>query len=62
MAIFIKFRFQTLNMEELDCTSVKMVLCSKVWQYRLWSFQAMDRKLERVLAKNQLYSNEIIDF
>ena len=33
-----------------------------VWQYRLWSFQVRDTKLERFLAKNQLESNEIIEF
>ena len=26
----------------------------KVWQYRLWSFQGRDTKLERFLAKKQL--------
>ena len=26
----------------------------KVWQYRLWSFQGRDTKLERFWAKNQL--------
>ena len=31
----------------------------KIWQYRLWSFQGRDTKLERFLAKNQLKSNEI---
>ena len=30
--------------------------------FRLWSFQGRDTKLERFLAKNQLYSNEIIKF
>ena len=25
-----------------------------VWQYRLWSFQGRDKKLERFLAKNQI--------
>ena len=30
-----------------------------VWHFRLWSFQGRDTKLERFLAKNQLYSNEI---
>jgi hypothetical protein len=25
---------------------------SKVWQYRLWSFQGWDTKVERVWAKN----------
>jgi hypothetical protein len=28
----------------------------------LWSFQGRDTKLERFLAKNQLYSNEITKF
>ena len=32
------------------------------WQYRLWSFQGRGTKLERFLAKNQLQSNEIIEF
>ena len=31
----------------------------KLWQYRLWSFQGRNTKLERFLAKNQLQSNEI---
>ena len=31
-----------------------------LWQYRLWSFQGRDTKLERFVAKNQLMSNEII--
>ena len=34
----------------------------QVWQYRLWSFHGRDTKLERFLAKNQLYSNEITKF
>ena len=34
----------------------------KVWQYRLWSFQGRDTKLERFWAKNQLYSNKITKF
>ena len=33
-----------------------------VWHFRLWSFQGRDTKLERFLAKNQLYSNEITKF
>ena len=28
---------------------------SLLWQYRLWSFQERDTKLERVLAKNQMW-------
>ena len=34
----------------------------KLWHSRLWSFQGRDTKLERFLAKNQLYSNEITKF
>ena len=30
-----------------------------LWQYRLWSFQERDTKLERFLAKKRLKSNEI---
>ena len=33
-----------------------------LWQYRLWSFQGRDTKLERFWAKNKLQSNEIIEF
>ena len=33
-----------------------------LWQYRLWSFQGRDTNLERFLVKNQLLSNEIIEF
>jgi len=33
-----------------------------LWHFRLWSFQGRDTKLERFLAKNQLYSNEITKF
>ena len=32
------------------------------WHFGLWSFQGRDTKLERFLAKNQLYSNEITKF
>ena len=35
---------------------------SRLWHFRLWSFQGRDTKLERFLAKNQLYSNEITKF
>ena len=33
-----------------------------LWHSRLWSFQRRDTKLEKFLAKNQLYSNEITKF
>ena len=33
-----------------------------LWHFRLWSFQGRDTKLERFLAKNQVYSNEITKF
>ena len=35
---------------------------SVIWHSRLWSFQGRDTKLERFLAKNQLYSNETTKF
>ena len=31
-----------------------MIYCLTVWQYRLWSFQVRNTKLERFLAKNRL--------
>ena len=34
----------------------------ELWQYRLWSCQGRDTKLERFWGKNQLYSNEITKF
>ena len=33
-----------------------------LWQYRLWSFQGRDRKLERVLAKGGFFSESAIGF
>ena len=42
--------------------SSKVFNICKLWHYRLWSFQGRDTKLERFLAKNQLYSNEITKF
>ena len=39
------------------------VLLPRVWQYRLWSFQERDTKLERLLAKIQsIFQKEIIVF
>ena len=35
---------------------------SAIWHFRLWSFQGRDTKLERFLAENQLYSNELTKF
>ena len=46
-------------------TRTKLLLLSTIytlWHSRLWSFQGRDTKLERFLAKNQLYSNEIPKF
>ena len=37
-------------------------VCCSLWHFRLWSFQGRDTKLERFLAKNQPYSNEITKF
>ena len=41
---------------------LKLIQVCWVWHFRLWSFQGRDTKLERFLAKNQLYSNEITKF
>ena len=41
---------------------VELSLMYSLWHFRLWSFQGRDTKLERFLAKNQLYSNEITKF
>ena len=30
-----------------------------LWQYRLWSFQGRDTKLERFVAKNQLWQMKL---
>ena len=50
--------------DELDhpVTLVLQLHQSPLWHYRLWSFQGRDTKLERFLHKNQLQSNEIIEF
>ena len=42
--------------------SLFLIRSSTLWHFRLWSFQGKDTKLERFLAKNQLYSNEITKF
>jgi len=33
-----------------------------VWQYRLWSFQGRDKKLERFLAKKQHTQRKLLNF
>ena len=39
----------------LGFLSCQIIHCGwTLWQYRLWSFQGRDTKLERFLAKNQL--------
>ena len=42
--------------------TVRQCVRCTLWHSRLWSFQGRDTKLERFLAKNQLYSNEISKF
>ena len=34
----------------------------EVWQYRLWSFQTGDTKLERFLPKNQHTQRKLLNF
>ena len=40
---------------------VKIVVCM-LWQYRLWSFQGRDKKLERFLHKNQHTQRTFLNF
>jgi hypothetical protein len=37
-------------------------LCSQLWQYGLWSFQAGGTKLERFLHKNQHTQRKLLNF
>ena len=39
---------------EVDDEEIEKVSMCTLWQYRLWSFQGRDTKLERFLTKNQL--------
>ena len=39
---------------KLEVTSPKICVMRGQWQYRLWSFQGKDKKLERLMAKNQV--------
>ena len=52
------------NLRHKSCKKQKRKFAFKytLWHSRLWSFQGRDTKLERFLAKNQLYSNEITKF
>ena len=38
----------------VNCTFLNVCGDDTVWQYRLWSFQGRDTKLERFLDKNQM--------
>ena len=49
-----------IKVSDESCTMSKVI--HPLWHFRLWSFQGRDTKLERLLAKNQLYSNEITKF
>jgi len=42
--------------------AVPLIDGGKLWQYRLWSFQGRDTKLERFFHKNQNTQKEIIEF
>ena len=35
---------------------------SRLWQYRLWSFQGRNTKLERILHKNQHTQRKFLNF
>ena len=45
-----------------NCKKAVCLVLYTLWHFRLWSFPGRDTKLERFLAKNQLYSNEITKF
>ena len=61
-----QFHLESAHQLLLSHSCCWQVSCSErtlqLWQYRLWNFQGRDTKLERFLAKNQLQSNEIIEF
>ena len=44
------------------CVSIQYVVSCKVWQYRLWSFQGKNTKLDRILVKNQHTQRKLLNF
>ena len=52
----------SVRIHSLFDTSNNLGDYAALWQYRLWSFRGRNTKLERFLAKNQLLSNETIEF
>ena len=60
--MFLWFELFSLLVQVYWLDFLMEFLNSVLWQYRLWSFQMRGTKLERFLAKNQLESNEIIEF
>jgi hypothetical protein len=53
----------TLSISKLKlCILIEVMTGFPLWHFRLWSFQGRDTKLERFLAKKQLYSNAITKF
>ena len=49
-------------MQQIDCIMEKMNQTRSIMALPVVEFQGMDTKLERFLDKNQLQSNEIIEF
>ena len=64
--IRLLFRSEIPNFVNETCQKLILFLDSSIglilWQCRVWRLQGRDTKLERFLAKNQLESNEIIEF
>ena len=50
------------HLKWLDFCRLSFLQQCLLWHFWLWSFQGRDTKLDRFLAKNQLYSNEITKF
>ena len=48
--------------QRIKKTTAYILFIRKVWQYRLWSFQGRDAKLERFLAKNQHTQRKLLNF
>ena len=46
----------------LKCDDLGLKATMQLWQYRLWSFQGRDTKLEKFLAKNQHNQRKFLNF
>ena len=51
-----------MKRQTFNCESLVVLYLFSVWQYRLWSFQGRDTKLERFWAKNQHANRKLLNF